>query len=88
MIHYAKLEKSERLQRIYRLLRVRGSAGATTREIDRECDTVCVHTGIAELKANGKKIVTKRERETLTGRTVFRYVLEEVPHEQFTFRLE
>ena len=76
MIHFAKLEKSERLQRIYNLLVERGPLGATTREIDRICDTVCAHTGIAELRANKKNIKTTCERDTATGRKVFRYFLE------------
>lgn len=77
MIHFAKLEKSERLQRIYNLLKERGPFGATSREIDRICDTVCAHTGIAELRSNGVKIRPAAiERETVTGRRVFRYFLE------------
>ena len=75
-IHFAKLENSERLQRIYRLLQEVGPRGATSREIDLVCDTVCAHTGIAELRANRKKIATRMERETRTGRRVFRYILD------------
>lgn len=88
MIHYAKLEKSERLQRILRLLKERGPRGATSREIDRECDTVCAHTGIAELRENRKTIRTVREREIATGRRVFRYILEKEKSSEPTFRLE
>ena len=76
MIHFAKLEKSERLQRIYNLLRERGSVGATTLEITQKCDTVCAGSGVAELRANKKKIKAVPERETGTGRRVFRYFLE------------
>jgi hypothetical protein len=59
MIHFAKLEKSERLQRIYNLLKERDATGATTLEISRICDTVCAGSGVAELRANGKKIKAK-----------------------------
>lgn len=76
MIHFAKLEKSERLQRIYRLLKERGPLGATTREIDRICDTVCAGSGVAELRANKKKIRAVSERDTASGRRVFRYFLD------------
>ena len=86
MIHAAKLERSERLQRIYKLLKERGPHGATTREIDRLCDTVCAGSGVAELRANGKKIKAVAERETRTGRRVFRYFLE-AQNEQGTLRL-
>ena len=68
MIHAAKLENSERLQRIYRLLKERGPRGATTLEISRICDTVCAGSGVAELRANKKKIRAVPERETGTGR--------------------
>ena len=76
VIHFAKLEKSKRLQRIYRLLLERGRLGATTLEITQLCDTVCAGSGVAELRANGKRIRAVAERETRTGRRVFRYFLE------------
>ena len=88
MIHFAKLEKSERLQRIYKLLKERGPVGATTREIDRICDTVCAGSGVAELRANKKTVKAVPERDTATGRRVFRYFLEEVPDDESAFRLE
>lgn len=88
MIHFAKLETSERLQRIYNLLKERGPHGATTREIDRLCDTVCAGSGMAELRANKKKIKAVAERDTASGRRVFRYFLEEVSDDKPAFRLE
>ena len=86
MIHAAKLEKSERLQRIYKLLKERGPHGATTLEISQICDTVCAGSGVAELRANKKTIKAVPERETGTGRRVFRYFLE-IEKEQGELRL-
>ena len=77
-----------RLQRIYRLLKERGPVGATTREIDRICDTVCAGSGVAELRTNKKNIKAVPELDTATGRRVFRYFLEEVPDDESAFRLE
>lgn len=76
MIHFAKLKTSERLQRIYDLLKQRGHLGASTLEITQLCDTVCAGTGVAELRANGKRIRATHERNVATGRRVFRYFLE------------
>ena len=68
-IHYAKIEDSERLQRVHKLL----SDGRwhSTREIMREADVCAVNTCIAELRANGCPIVTY-----CSGRGRYGYKLE------------
>jgi hypothetical protein len=57
MIHYAKIEESERLQRTHRLLADGHWHG--TREIMRTADVCAVNTVIAELRANGYDITTR-----------------------------
>jgi hypothetical protein len=55
-IHYAKLESSERLQRVLRLL----SDGRwhSTRDIMFGADVCAVSTTMAELRENGIRIIT------------------------------
>jgi len=57
MIHYAKIEESERLQRVYRLLL--DKAWHSTRTIMRMADVCAVNTVVAELRANGFTIYTR-----------------------------
>jgi hypothetical protein len=56
-IRYAKIETSQRLQRVHRLLSDGRWHG--TREINQVADVCAVNTAIAELKANGYDIVIR-----------------------------
>jgi len=75
MIHYAKLDKSDRLQRIVKYLKKRGRKGATTREIALECDVMNVATCASEINRQLAKggIDCHFERTTDDGRKVYRY---------------
>lgn len=53
-LHFAKLEKSERLQRVLKLLR--DHKPHTTRDIVKKADVCAVNSIISELRANGIKI--------------------------------
>lgn len=57
MIHYAKIEESERLQRVHALLADGNWHG--TRNIMRTADVCAVNTVVAELRANGCPISTR-----------------------------
>ena len=74
-IHYAKLEKSPRLQRMLDFLRERGHRGATTREII-ECADICaVGTSADELRCNGFNVTCDFEGQTISKSKIFRYRL-------------
>lgn len=53
-MHFARLEKSERLQRVLNILL--DGKPRTTREIVREADVCAVNSIICELRANGYSI--------------------------------
>jgi len=57
-INAAKLERSERLQRVDRLL----STGKqySTKEISNRTDVYAINSAVAELRANGRTITCKR----------------------------
>jgi len=69
MIHYARIEESERLQRAHKVL----SDGQwhSTREIMQAADVCAVNTVVAELRANGAPILTR-----CAGRGRYEYRLE------------
>jgi hypothetical protein len=71
MIHFARIESSDRLRRLLNFLELRGSNGATTWEIVTECRITSPPTAISELRHNGYDVVA-----TEVGRKVFRYVLQ------------
>ena len=75
MIHYAKIEESDRLRRVIRFLRKRPKKGATTREIVHSCDVMNVATCVSEINSQpgGERIVCTYERTTQDGRRVYRY---------------
>lgn len=56
-IHYARIEESERLQRVHRLPSDGHWHG--TREIMHTADVCAVNTVIAELRSNGYDIITR-----------------------------
>lgn len=69
---------TNRLQSVLAFLRERGERGATTLEIVERCKVLAPNTAIAELRERGIPVSkAKSERETDTGRRVFRYVLSE-----------
>jgi len=74
-IHYAKLEKSARLQRLLRYLQRGG--WFSTREIDRGAEVCAVSTAIKELRMNGFEIESRCVRR---GR--WEYRLKRAPVEQ------
>ena len=57
-MNYAKLDKSERLQRALKLLSDKGLH--STRDIIRKAHVCAVNSVIGELRMNGKKIPCKR----------------------------
>jgi len=57
MINYARIEQSERLQRVHALLC--DGAWHGTRAIMYAADVCAVNTVVAELRANGYDIVTR-----------------------------
>lgn len=71
----ARIEKSERLQRLLKYLRAAGFIGATTREIIMGANVVAVNTAVHELRTNGYDVTCKAERAN--NRTHYRYILNE-----------
>lgn len=69
MIHYARIEESERLQRVHALLADGNWHG--TRNIMRTADVCAVNTVVAELRANGCPIFTR-----CIGRGRYEYKME------------
>ena len=74
-IHFARLDKSPRLQRIFVFLKRAGSRGATGIEIALECDVLNPATYCSELRHNGIPIDCSYEGETVGGRKVYRYIM-------------
>ncbi len=73
--HYARIEKSKRLQRVLELLRQRGRTGATGREINHLCDVLNPGGACSELARNGFTIACKFIGTSDAGRKVYRYSL-------------
>lgn len=73
--HYAKIEKSLRLQALRDFLRSRGILGATGAEIWEACKMLNPATYCSELNANGLEVETRYEGMSANGRKVYRYVL-------------
>ena len=59
MIRAASLENSERLQRVHALLRRGGEY--STRDVVRQAHVCAVNSAIAELRANGVSVETRRD---------------------------
>lgn len=57
-MHHAKIEKSDRLQRVHKVLRDR--AWHSTRDIMRRAHVCAVNSTVSELRANGYRIECKR----------------------------
>lgn len=74
-IHAARLEASPRLQRVLAFLRIRGSQGATTREIIEHADVCAVNSIIEELRENGLRIDGAYDPRAASGVKAFRYRL-------------
>lgn len=70
-MHSARLERSERLQRVHALL----SDGAehSTREIMAEAHVCAVNSCIAELRDNGFYIEGRWDTDKRTGRRIYLY---------------
>lgn len=73
MMHVAKLEKSKRLQAILSLLRERGPAGATTREISEFSGALNPATEVSALRHNGVSVSCEYQGRTDNGSKVYRY---------------
>ena len=70
--HYANLKKSERLQRIMKILRDRKEH--TSIEISDATGSVAVHSDIHELRQNGKRVApAKYKGLTSAGRKIYSY---------------
>jgi predicted metal-dependent TIM-barrel fold hydrolase len=74
-MHSARLENSPRLQRVLSLLRVRGSQGATTREIVEHANVCAVNSVISELRTAGVTIQCRMEARSAGGASIYRYWL-------------
>ena len=70
--HHGNLE-SPRLAKLLEFLRQRGTTGCTPFDMIANCGTTRPTSDISELRANGIQIDTSFERNTDTGRKVFRY---------------
>jgi hypothetical protein len=70
-MHAANVERSARLQRTLEFLRSRGEQGATSMEIQEQCQTVAPATGISELRSQGHTITCCAV--TINGRRRWRY---------------
>ena len=70
-MHAARIERSERLQRVHALL----SDGAehSTYEIIAEARVAAVNSIISELRENGFYIEGRWDRDVRTGKRIFRY---------------
>jgi len=75
IIHYAKLEKSPRLQRLLAFLQTGGEH--STRDIILNTGVVAVSSAAAELRAQGFDVGCKYQGETEDGSRVFVYWLED-----------
>ena len=75
-IRAAKVATSPRLRKVLELLRARGPAGATTREIIRLCDVCAVNAIAGELRANGYSI-SCTSSVSKEGARIATYVLHE-----------
>jgi hypothetical protein len=73
--HAAKIESSPRLQRVLDFLRERGTAGATTWEINSVCRTTRAPSDLSELAHNGIAHTCELEEVKQDGTRVFRYRL-------------
>lgn len=73
MNHYAKLETSPRLQKLYGFLQERGTVGATSMEIVAHCAIVNPGCSVSELAKNGIIIECKPDGVTEGGQRKFRY---------------
>lgn len=74
-IHFARLDKSPRLQRIFSALTDAGDRGLTTMEIISRADVCAVNSAICELRLNNKRVECTPEGRTAGGSNVFRYRL-------------
>ena len=75
--HGGQLSKSERLQRVYSLLKRRGRVGATTRQINIACESTRASSDVSDLRRNltDKAIACRLERVTRAGRKIHRFTL-------------
>lgn len=73
MIHFAKIDKSERLQRLLGLLR--DGKAHTTFDLASATNSMAVHTDIAELRANGHNVRTRYLGKRADGRRIYAYTL-------------
>ena len=67
MIHYAKLENSQRLQELFAILQD-GKAHSAF-DIQAKTKSMAVHTDIAELRENGYEISQWYDGQTARGRS-------------------
>ena len=77
-MHAAKLHSSDRLKRTLAALTAAGAEGLTTDGVRRVTGSVCVHSNVAELRANGI-IVECRFVGVQDGSRVYRYTLGSLP---------
>ena len=76
-IHYAKIGRSPRLQRLLAFLRTH-PGGVTTREIIQGADVCAVNSAVCELRRNDFTVDAEAELvPSTTGARVYRYTLRE-----------
>lgn len=67
--------KSPRMERVLALLRSRGNAGATTKEIEDHCGVAAARDYVRRLRDAGHSINTVEEGTNKNGARVVRYVI-------------
>ena len=68
--------KSPRMKRVSVLLEVRGTSGATTKEIEDVCQVASARDYIRRLRDRGYRIATIEEGTSDTGARIVRYRLD------------
>lgn len=72
-MHYTKLDKSSRLQKILQYLHKRGDRGATTAEIATKFKLQSASTWLSMLRHNGVDVLCEYVKTTDDGAKIFRY---------------
>jgi len=69
--------KSPRMKRVDEFLKLRGSRGATTKELEDYCGVAAARDYVRRLRQHGRQIETREEGTNANGARVVRYVLPE-----------
>ena len=75
VMHAAKIEKSETLQRLRDYLTTQGATGATSYQLVVALELVAPATWVSALRKNGYDVECKYEGTNPHGSRIYRYVL-------------